>query len=376
MSTTETVIVKLIEPTKNKQQWLEQISAAFSDAVQLGLDVAWQNKTAGRANIHNLAYRAMRERFGLASDYARMAVNAAQALAASFYGLRKSKRQKRTSFPKVNGNQGIGLGTNAYKIIQSDQRFVLRCSTGQRGHYVWFPLAVAAKFREKMAFVKGDARIFKRDDHWYVMLPLKVPKPTVRDGERVFIGVDLGVVRLASVSTPEGVHYFNGKAARHQREHFAKVRQRYQRHNRMDKVKAMAGKERRWMTHLNHLISKRIVEIAAGYDNPIICFERLDGIRYRVHGSKRFNRMMSSWAFRQLIQFVQYKAERLGIGVIFVDPRSTSRTCRKCGHSSRSNRPTQSQFRCVKCNHQDNADGNASGNIADRGALLSDQGAL
>lgn len=376
MSTTETVIVKLIEPTKNKQQWLEQMSAAFSDAVQLGLDVARQNRTAGRAKIHNLAYRAMREQFDLGSDYARMAVNAAQALAASFYGLRKAKRQKRTSFPKVNGNQGIGLGTNAYKIIQSDQRFVLRCSTGQRGQYVWFPLAVAAKFREKMAFVKGDARIFKRDDHWYVMLPLKVPKPTVRDGEPVFIGVDLGVVRIASVSTPEGVHYFNGKAARHQREHFAQVRQRYQRHNRMDKVKATAGKERRWMTHLNHVISKRIVEIADGYDNPIICFEQLDGIRYRVHGSKRFNRMMSSWAFRQLIQFVQYKAERLGIRVIFVDPRRTSRTCRKCGHSSRSNRPTQSQFRCVKCNHQDNADGNASGNIADRGALLSDQGAL
>jgi IS605 OrfB family transposase len=376
MSNTETVIVKLIEPTKNKQQWLEQISASFSGAVQLGLDVAQQNKTASRAKIHNLAYRAMREECGLASDYARMAVNAAQALAASFYGLRKSKRQKRTSFPQVNGNQGLGLGVNAYKIVQSDHRFVLRCSTGQRGQYVWFPLAVAARFREKMMFVKGDAKIFKRDDHWYVMLPLKVPKPTVRDGEPVFIGIDLGVVRIASVSTPDGVHYFKGKAARHQREHFVKVRQRYQRHNRMDKVKAMRGKERRWMTNLNHVISKRIVEMADGYDNPVICFERLDGIRYRVHGSKRFNRMMSSWAFRQLIQFVQYKAERLGIRVIFVDPRRTSKTCRKCGHSSRSNRPNQSQFRCVKCNHQDNADGNASGNIADRGALLFDQGAL
>jgi IS605 OrfB family transposase len=376
MSNTETVIVKLIEPTKNKQQWLEQISTSFSGAVQLGLDVAQENKTASRAKIHNLAYRAMREEFGLASDYARMAVNSAQALAASFYGLRKSKRQKRTSFPKVNGNQGIGLGVNAYKVIQSDHRFVLRCSTGQRGQYVWFPLAVAARFREKMPFVKGDAKIFKRDGHWYVMLPLKVPEPTVRDGEPVFIGIDLGVVRIASVSTPDGVHYFNGKAARHQREHFAKVRQRYQRHNRMDKVKATAGKERRWMTNLNHVISKRIIEMAAAYDNPIICFERLDGIRYRVHGSKRFNRMLSSWAFRQLIRFVQYKAERLGIAVIFVDPRGTSKTCRKCGHSSRSNRPNQSQFRCVKCNHQDNADGNASGNIADRGALLYDQGAL
>jgi IS605 OrfB family transposase len=49
--------------------------------------------------------------------------------------------------------------------------------------------------------------------------------------------------------------------------------------------------------------------------------ERLDGIRNRLKASKRFNRMMASWAFRQLVNFVEYKAARYGIPVVFVDTR-------------------------------------------------------
>jgi transposase len=64
----------------------------------------------------------------------------------------------------------------------------------------------------------------------------------------------------------------------------------------------------------------------------------------------------------------------LGIPVIFVDPRGTSKTCRKCDHHSRSNRPSQALFRCVACQHQDNADANASYNIAVSGARLWAQG--
>ena len=128
------------------------------------------------------------------------------------------------------------------------------------------------------------------------------------------------------------------------------------------------------MTDLNHKISKRIVDIALQYDNPIIVLESLDGIRNRVRGSKRFNRMMASWAFRQLINFIRYKSERAGIRVVFVDPRGSSKTCSRCGHSSRSNRPTQSQFRCVACGYETNADRNAVINIAAAGARLLRQG--
>lgn len=376
MDSTEAVVIKVVSPTRRKANWLVAMAELFSQAVQLGLDAAQELRTSSRAKIHKASYYPMREQFGLPSDYARMAVNAAVSLARSYYGLRKSKRQKRTSFPRVNGSQGVGLGVNAYALILDGDRWVLRVSTGTRGEYIWLPLCVPTKFRDRMGYVRGDAKLFQRDGQWYAMLPVRTesPTPAACGGDCTYIGVDLGIVRLATVSTPDHVQFFDGKAIRHRREHFADLRRRYQRHNRLDRVKASRGKERRWMRNINHTISRQIVDLAAEHEHPVLVFERLDGIRYRARGSKRFNRMMASWAFRELINFVTYKAEREGIPVVFVDPRGTSKTCSKCGHDSRANRPDQSHFRCVSCGYQANADLNAARNIAALGPTALEQG--
>lgn len=374
MHGTEAVIIKLVQSTKRKARWLDWAAETFGQAVQLGLDAAQEERTASRAKLHKATYYPARE-LGLPADYARMAVNAAVSLARSYYGSRKSEHRRRTSFPKVNGSQGIGLGVNAYVITQEGGRFVLRVSTGVRGQYVWLPLCVPAKYRDRLSLVRGDARLFKRGDEWYVSLPVRItPTPTVCDGERSFIGVDLGVVRHATIATPDRAYFFDGKAARHKREHFADMRRRYQQHRRTDRVKDQCGKESRWMKDLNHKISRAVVDIAAQYPNPVIVLERLDGIRYRTHGSKRFNRMMASWTFRDLVDKIRYKAARLGIPVVFCDPRNTSKTCSRCGHATRSNRPNQATFRCVACGYRNNADENAARNIAAQGPSVFAQG--
>ena len=360
------LVIKIAQPTRHKRFWLEAMAQAFSDAVQYCLDGAQELRTSSRGKIHQRCYPPLRAAFGLPSEYARMAVNAAVSLARSYDGLRKSKSQKRTSFPKVNGSQGIGLGVHAYALVENDGRWYLRCATGTRGDYVWLPLCVPAKWNARMPHVYGDAKLLEREGDWYVMLPLRTgdDTPTVCDGEPTFIGVDLGVVRLATVSTPDTVKFFDGKAIRHRREHVADLRRRYQQHHRLDKVKALRGKERRWMRDINHQISRQLVDLAMTSDHPVIVFERLEGIRDRTRGSKRFNRMMASWAFRQMVDCVQYKAARAGIPVVFVDPRGTSKTCSRCGHSSRANRPDQSHVRCGRCGYRLNADLNAARNIA------------
>lgn len=62
-------------------------------------------------------------------------------------------------------------------------------------------------------------------------------------------------------------------------------------------------------------------------------------------------------------QMCDYKS----LEVLFVDPRYTSQTCRKCGHVARANRTTQSDFKCVVCGHTNNADVNAAEVIELRG---------
>ncbi|RTH98157.1 hypothetical protein CSW23_10490 [Thermus scotoductus] len=353
------MVLKLRSPSKAKRAWLDQTAERFRQGVQLGLDAALSAKTSNRGKIHAATYASIRA-LGLPSDYCRMAVNQAVQLARSHFGVRKSKR--RAGKPTVVRSQGIGLGANAYRVVGT----TLRVSTGNRGEYLWFPLCVPARWRDRLQYVKGDARLFKRGNDWFVMLPFKMPTtPTVRDGGgETVIGVDLGIVRLATAKHPQGVFLVNGKPIRHRRERFASLRRRLQRHRRTDRVRAMGNRERRWMTDLNHKVSRQLVDLALRYPNPVLAFEQLDGIRDRARGSKRFNRMVASWAFRQLINFVQYKAERAGVRVVFVDPRKTSQTCPKCGHATRANRPEQSHFRCVACGYQGNADVVASLNIA------------
>ena len=61
---------------------------------------------------------------------------------------------------------------------------------------------------------------------------------------------------------------------------------------------------------------------------------------------------------------IEYKAERVGIKVKYVDSAFTSQTCSKCGYVDKENRITQDKFECKKCGFTLNADHNAAINIA------------
>lgn len=84
-------------------------------------------------------------------------------------------------------------------------------------------------------------------------------------------------------------------------------------------LKKISGKEQRFVSAVNHCISKEIVAMP--------------------------------------------KAEAIGKNIIKVDPRYTSQKCSRCGHIHKGNRKGHS-FRCLKCGFQIHADLNAARNIA------------
>ena len=94
--------------------------------------------------------------------------------------------------------------------------------------------------------------------------------------------------------------------------------------------------------------------------------------RRATHNSERVTvrhpqrRRHSNWAFRQLREYISYKAALASVRVVFVDPRNTSRTCSACGFCDKRNRKTQSHFQCLSCGFVAVADVNAATNIADR----------
>ncbi|SHF16703.1 transposase, IS605 OrfB family, central region [Seinonella peptonophila] len=72
-------------------------------------------------------------------------------------------------------------------------------------------------------------------------------------------------------------------------------------------------------------------------------------------------RNLHLWSFYQLKEFIQYKAEMVGIRFELVNPKYTSQTC-KNGHQAKVNR-NGLKFRCKECGHTCHADLNGAINI-------------
>ena len=133
-----------------------------------------------------------------------------------------------------------------------------------------------------------------------------------------FLGVDLGVVNIATDSDGNA---YSGSHVRSMRHRHRKLRTKLQKKGTKAarrKLKRLSGKERRFATNTNHVISKQIVALAKGTGRGI-ALEDLSGIRERITartGKQRYD--LHSWAFFQLGQFILYKAIGKGVPEEFV----------------------------------------------------------
>ncbi len=179
---------------------------------------------------------------------------------------------------------------------------------------------------------------------------------------RTVLGVDLNVDSSLAV-TSTGAFIGNADEMNHRRREFEKTRGSMQQTGTRSahlSIQSMKDREHRWMQDELHRASNQVLEEARNHECTHIAFENLTDIRKRMAGVKRFH----AWAFRRLYQYIEYKAEMLGIVVKQVSPAYTSQRCSSCGFTHENNRRSKHQFVCQKCEYELNADYNASKNIA------------
>ncbi|ELZ39193.1 transposase, IS605 OrfB family protein [Halorubrum californiense DSM 19288] len=179
---------------------------------------------------------------------------------------------------------------------------------------------------------------------------------------RTVLGVDLNVDGSIAV-TSTGAFIGNADEMNHRRREFEKTRGSMQQTGTRSahlSIQSMDNREHRWVQDELHQVSNRILDEACVHGCTHIAFENLTDIRDRMAGAKRFH----AWTFRQLFEYVEYKAEMVGIEVEQVSPAYTSQRCSKCGFTHETNRRSKHQFACQKCEYELNADYNASKNIA------------
>ena len=129
------------------------------------------------------------------------------------------------------------------------------------------------------------------------------------------------------------------------------------RKKKLQALDRLREKEKNFATTYNHMISKNVVEFAKNNKCEYIHLEKLT--------KEGFNKIiLRNWSYYQLQQYIEYKADREGIKVRYINPAYTSQTCSRCGNIDKENRETQDKFECTKCGLKLNADHNAAINIA------------
>lgn len=344
-----TIAVQL-RPTPAQAAALRETTERANAACEDLSRIAWESRTFGQFALHRLAYADMRARSGLSAQVVRAIAKVADAY--------KLDRERRRTFKP--------LGAIAY-----DDRILRWYASGVS---IWtvagrerIPFVCGQRERALLPCRQGESDLLYRDGRWYLYTAVTVEEPP--EGEpTTFLGVDLGIARLATDGdgTTYGGAQVNGLRRRHRhlRQRLqakgTKASRRLLRHRRR--------KERRFATHINHTISKRIVATAQGTGRGI-AVEDLTGIRARVTVRRRQRATLHSWSFSQLRQFLAYKARLAGVPLVAVDPRNTSRTCPACGHCAKENRPHRDSFKCVSCGFAGPADTIAAINIGRRGAV-------
>ena len=212
----------------------------------------------------------------------------------------------------------------------------------------------------------GETDLIYRDGKWFLYATVEAPKAPLAEPANGFLGVDMGIVNIATTST--GVNA-SGARLNSYRKRQARLRRRLQAKKTSSArrlLKKRHRKEARFAADVNHQISKRIVAEAerTGYG---IAVEELTGIRDRVRLRKPQRVTLHSWAFAQLGSFLAYKAKQAGVAFVEVDPAYTSQMCSACGWVDKQNRRSQAVFKCGRCRFVGHADHNAAINIATRG---------
>jgi putative transposase len=333
-------------PTPEQRDDLLLTMERFNEAATFAAKVGFEAQVYGQVKIHHLAYHEIRDRFGLT---AQMAVRAIAKAVECF-------QRDKTKCPVFKDRSAICYDQRVLSF-KGLTEVSLWAMTGR----LRIPFVCGNYQKERQGRIKGQADLVYREGKFFLLCTIDMPEGSPIEPSDV-IGVDMGVVNLATDSDGET---FTGKDVETKRRHYARRRAGMNRvgtKSARRRLAKMRKREANYRRDVNHVVAKKIVAKAKA-SGSAIAVEELGGIRDRLTVRASQRNRLGGWAFNQLRSFVTYKATLAGIPVLSVDPRDTSRTCSVCGHCEKSNRKTQSEFKCLHCGHSANADVNAARNI-------------
>ena len=234
--------------------------------------------------------------------------------------------------------------------------------------------------------VQGEVKnviVSQKCGKWFVSIQTEFEQaiPTHQGGE---IGIDMGIVRFATLSSGEYFEPLNafkaykGKLAKLQRQLKNKLKfsRNWQKLNaKISKLHYRIANVRRDFLHkISTDICKNHAMIYVE-DLQVSAMAKSAKGTTEAHGTNvkqksGLNRAILDQSWSEFRRQLDYKSQWLGGFLVAVPPQNTSRTCPCCGNTAKENRQTQADFECVECGYAENADVVGALNILARGRAI------
>ena len=340
--------------------------------------LAWQNEQYGQDDNTKFSYTKItsilphwkKELSWLKDCHSQVLQQSLKDLDSAF----KNFFQKRSSFPKFKR-----------KGEKDSFRFPQGCKLEQQNNRLYLPKIGWVKYRNSRDVV-GEIKnvtVSQKCGRFFVSIQteFEYENPTHQGGE---IGIDMGVVRFATLSNGEYFEPVNafktrkGKLAKLQR----RLKNKIKFSRNWQKLKAKIAKLHHKISNIRkdflHQASSKISK-----NHAIVYVEDLqvsnmaksakgtvENHGKNVKQKSGLNRAILDQSWFEFRRQLGYKTQWLGGSLVAVPPQNTSRICPCCGYTAKGNRQTQADFECVECGYMEHADVVGALNVLARGRTV------
>lgn len=357
-----TITAKMkINPTPEQIGLLKNTFDAYCTGCNYVSSLVFETRQLAQANLHKMTYRVLRSSFFLRSQ---MAQSVIKTVIARYQSLKSNSHDwtniqfKKPEYDLV-WNRDYSLTKGLFSINTLGGRIKVPFAKGMEQY-----------FDGSWSF--GTAKLVNKYGKFFLHIPMTKEFDDISAyGIKNVVGVDMGVNFTAVSYDSNGEsHFWNGRPIKHKRSWYKHIRKQLQQVGTASarrKLKRIGQRENRWITDINHSVSKALVERHGA--GTLFVLEDLTGVRHAAERVRVKDRYITvSWSFYQLRKMLEYKSMMNGSKVIAVDPRYTSQTCPKCGHTEKANRNNKKHtFRCIACGYTSNDDRIGAMNLQRKG---------
>lgn len=350
-----------LDTTPTQHTLFTQVIGLYNQA--WGEVVAWCNKnqTANRTRLQKALYHQLRGKYPqLPAQFIAIVLRDAPGAIKSW---NTQHKQQQWQLKAARKRQTLNYDLR----IMSMRGNLLRLSTLQGQQRQTFLLNPPCWFTNRYPdTVLKAAKLSLKNSHALIHLIYNIQTPSPVVGTKT-VGIDRGLKNI--IYTSEGGVETSAKTKSIKRKyaHNRATLQAKGTRSAKRRLKAIAGREKRFISDVNHRISKTLAQ------NPNVAVYVMEDLKNmskrrekkKHEVGKRMRSWLSGWSYHQLENYITYKSETLGKKVVFVSPAYTSQRCNRCGYVNRNNRDG-ARFDCLQCSFHAHADYNAACNIRDK----------